>query len=386
MSAPKVLFYVQHLLGIGHLKRATTLARAMAGVGLDVTVVSGGGMVPVVDATGIRFVQLPALRASDRTFGLLVDEKDAPASDALKAERRDKLLQCLAEMRPDALILELYPFGRRQLRFEIVPLLEAALVLSPRPRIISSVRDILVEKNRPERDAEIVDVARRDFDQILVHGDPSLIPFDATFPRAEEIKHMVHHTGYVVEHEKITAASGDQGLGEVVVSSGSSAVGELLLNTALDARPQSVLADQPWRLLAGYSLEAAAFLALQERAPTGVTVERARPDFIELLKNCDLSISQGGYNTVMEVLATGARCIVVPYAGGQETEQTLRARLLEERGLILQIPEENLTVQGLVEKISLIKQSGVPGGPGIDMDGAQNTAKLVARSLQVKSS
>ena len=386
MSAPKVLFYVQHLLGIGHLKRATTLARAMAGVGLDVTVVSGGRMVPVVDATGIRFIQLPALRASDRTFGLLVDENDAPVSDVLEAERRDKLLQCLAEMRPDALMLELYPFGRRQLRFEIVPLLEAALALSPRPRIISSVRDILVEKNRPERDADIVDVARRDFDQILVHGDPALIPFDATFPRAEEIKHMVHHTGYVVEHKKITAASGDQGLGEVVVSSGSSAVGELLLNTALDARPQSVLADQPWRLLAGYSLEAAAFLALQERAPAGVTVERARPDFIELLKNCDLSISQGGYNTVMEVLATGARSIVVPYAGGQETEQTLRARFLEERGLILQIPEGKLTVQRLVEKISLTKQSGAPGGPGIDMDGARKTADLVARSLQAKSS
>ena len=114
MSAPKVLFYVQHLLGIGHVKRATTLARAMAGVGLDVTVVSGGGRVPVVDAAGMRFVQLPALRASDRTFGALVDENNVPVSEALKAERREFLLQCLADTRPDALVLELYPFGRRQ--------------------------------------------------------------------------------------------------------------------------------------------------------------------------------------------------------------------------------------------------------------------------------
>ena len=29
MSQPSVLFYVQHLLGIGHLKRAVVLAQAM---------------------------------------------------------------------------------------------------------------------------------------------------------------------------------------------------------------------------------------------------------------------------------------------------------------------------------------------------------------------
>ena len=38
----RVLFYVQHLLGIGHLKRAATRARACAAAGLEVTVVSGG--------------------------------------------------------------------------------------------------------------------------------------------------------------------------------------------------------------------------------------------------------------------------------------------------------------------------------------------------------
>ena len=38
----RVFFYVQHLLGIGHLRRAATLARAMAAGGFDVLLVSGG--------------------------------------------------------------------------------------------------------------------------------------------------------------------------------------------------------------------------------------------------------------------------------------------------------------------------------------------------------
>ena len=147
MSAPKVLFYVQHLLGIGHIKRATTLARAMAGEGLEVTVVSGGADVQVVDVNRMTFVQLPPVRASDRNFGGLVDADGEPVSEALKAQRRDALLQCFNYVRPDAVMIELFPFGRRQLRFEIIPLLEAARAAGPRPRIISSVRDILVEKN-----------------------------------------------------------------------------------------------------------------------------------------------------------------------------------------------------------------------------------------------
>ena len=382
MSAPKVLFYVQHLLGIGHVKRATTLARAMAGEGLEVTVVSGGADVQVVDAAGMAFVQLPPVRASDRNFGGLVDALGEPLSEALKAQRRDTLLQCFNQVRPDALMIELYPFGRRQLRFELIPLLEAARAAKPRPRIISSVRDILVEKNRPGRDAEMVAAARQYFDDIFIHGDPGLIPFEQTFPRAAEISDLMHYTGYVVEQDKISGASGDQGSGEVIVSSGSGAVGALLLNTAIDARLGSQLADLPWRLLAGYSLDEASFRALKRRAPAGVIVERARPDFIDLLKNCVLSISQGGYNTVMEVLATGARGIAVPYAGGQETEQTLRARLLEERGLIHQIPEGELTKDRLIEKISLAMDGPAPDGPGnIDMDGAWKTADLLARRL-----
>jgi len=378
VSAPKVLFYVQHLLGIGHVKRATTLARAMAAKGLEVTMVSGGEDIPVLDASGMNFVQLPPVRASDRTFQGLVDEKGEPVGEDIKDVRRRILLKEFENLRPSVLLIELYPFGRRQLQFEIQPLLEAAIAATPRPQIVSSVRDILVERNRPKRDAEMVETAKRYFDHVLVHGDPALIPLDRTFPRAADISGMMHYTGYVVEHEKIAGATGHQGEGEVIVSSGSGAVGELLLRTALKARPLSILADARWRLLAGYSLSEDVFQDIKREAGSGVVVERARTDFIELLKNCVLSISQGGYNTVMEVLATGARGVAVPYAGGQETEQTLRAKLLEERGLIHQIPEGELTEHRLVEKIASAMESQPPGNSGIDTAGAENSAKLIS--------
>ena len=85
-------------------------------------------------------------------------------------------------------------------------------------------------------------------------GDPALIPFDRTFPLAGEIADLLHYTGYVVEHRKIENAKGEHGTGEVIVSSGSGAVGELLLRTAVEARPHTSYSDVSWRLLAGYSL------------------------------------------------------------------------------------------------------------------------------------
>ncbi len=48
----KVMIYVQHLMGIGHQKRASAIARAMAAKGLDVHYVSGGfrnRLFPLVD-------------------------------------------------------------------------------------------------------------------------------------------------------------------------------------------------------------------------------------------------------------------------------------------------------------------------------------------------
>ncbi|MDG2034335.1 MAG: glycosyltransferase [Rhodospirillales bacterium] len=379
----KVLFYVQHLLGIGHLKRAVTLSRAMTAKGMEITLVSGGEFVPVVDAAGITFVQLPAIKAADRTFSGLVGSDGTEIRSDLKEARKNRLLSVFAELRPDAVVIELYPFGRRQLEFELLPLLEAALSLKPKPLVISSVRDILVKKNRPERDQEMVETAQRYFDKILVHGDPDLIPFDTTFPPAAEIAQMISYTGYVVDHGQIASVLAKDGADEVIVSSGSGAVGEALLRTAQLVREKTYLAGHTWRLLAGYAMAEDVFLSIRDDAGPGVIVERARSDFVTLLKNSKLSISQGGYNTVMEVLATGAVGVVIPYAGGNETEQTMRARLLEEKGLLLQMPEDQLNAKNLTDLVNATEGKLPVLPPSVNQDGARESSRLMVKWLEL---
>ena len=120
----KALIWVQHLLGIGHVRRAALIARAMTEAGLDVTVASGGFPVAGVSYGDARVVQLPPARAADKSFKLLVTEGDRSLDDAWKERRRAALLSLGHEVDPDILLLETYPFGRRQFRFELLPLLD----------------------------------------------------------------------------------------------------------------------------------------------------------------------------------------------------------------------------------------------------------------------
>ena len=378
MSRHRVMFYVQHLLGIGHQRRGATLTRAMTAAGLDVGFVSGGHEIPNLDLGGARLMQLPATRAVDLYFKKLVDENDRPIDDAWRDRRRDILLYCWRDFQPDVLVFELFPFGRRQMRFELLPLLDAAHALPNRPVVVCSVRDILVAPPKPERELEMLERINRYFDHVLVHGDPTLIPFGRTFPHADEIADKLRYTGYVVDASGRRGGPGDPGWEEVVVSAGSGAVGSQLLRAAMQARAATRLKDRVWRVLVGVKVEAEAFEALQQHAPDGVIVERSRGDFTSLLMNCTLSISQAGYNTVMEAMRAGCRAVVVPYAGGLETEQTLRAELLAERGVLQTVPESDVTPENIAAAVERAMDGPPAGAAGIRCDGARESARLIA--------
>jgi predicted glycosyltransferase len=359
----KAFFYVQHLLGIGHLKRAATLAAALRAAGFEVTLASGG--MPV---EGIPVLQLPPAR-TDSSFKYLLDESGNPVDEAWKARRRDALLQAFQNTSPDLLLIELFPFGRRQMRFELIPLLES---VHQETLVVSSVRDLL--QPHPAREAEALERFERYFDRLLVHADARVARLDLTFSKTKALAGRLHYTGYVVEESD---ARGNAGEGEVLVSAGGGAVGRRLLETAIQARPLTSLRDRTWRVLAGVNSKD--LLALEGE---GVIVERARNDFTLRLKNCVLSISQAGYNTVLETLQARARAVLVPFAGGAESEQTLRARLLADRGLVQVVEEEELTAATLAAAVDRAAAGARPAAGTIDLDGARRSAELLREWLK----
>ena len=375
-----VLFYVQYLLGTGHLQRALRISQALVREGVGVTLVSGGEPTRELAAAAgeLRVVALPQVRALDARF-VLVDSAGRAIDEALRAARREALLAAFAAARPDAVVLEGFPFARRAFAFELDPLIQAARRLAPRPALIASVRDIVVVRDDSQRHREIVDRVRADFDLVLVHGDPGFIPFAASFPAAAEIADRLVYTGYVAPPSAEFAKSGVPA-GEVLVSAGGGGTGYALLSTALQARRRGCLADAPWRLLAGGALPAARFAALAEAAPAGVAVERVRPDFAALLRRCRVSVSQAGYNTVLDVLAARARAVLVPFAAERETEQRMRAERLAEHGVAELVPEAALSPSRLAAAIERAATRD-PAILAIDTGGARASARLIAERI-----
>ncbi len=383
MTAPRVLLYVQNLLGIGHLRRAAAVARGLTAEGLAVDFVSGGMPVPHLPLGGAELVQLPPVRALDDAFKVLVDDRDRPIDDGFRADRRDRLLALLQARRPAAVITELFPFGRRQMRFELLPLLEAARAAAWRPVVLSSMRDILVTKPRADRNREIVDTLNAWYDGALIHADPGLIRLERTFPMAADIRVPVTYTGYVVNTDELAVPALDPlAAGEVLVSAGGGAVGHDFMRRVAAAMPDLPLADRTWRFVTGHHMRPDTVEHLRGLGRPNLVVDTMRPDLPALMAGAALSISQAGYNTLLELMAVRARAVVVPFEGGVETEQRLRADLLAEVGALEVVAEADLATATLAAAIGRALARPRDAVPAVDLDGARATGALVARAVR----
>jgi predicted glycosyltransferase len=339
--------------------------------GLDVTYVSGGFEEISHDLGGADRIQLPPARTADATFTTLLDAAGRPTDGAWEARRRRALLEAFRTTAPDVLLIESFPFGRRRFRFELLPLLDAA---KGHAAIAASVRDILVERDDPKRTRWIVDTVKNYFDAVLVHGDPAVAAFGDTFAGAAAIGDRIRYSGYVATQPAIRRAARGDG---VVVSVGGGAVGGPLLRAALAARPLTRLADAPWNLFTGPNLpksdRSGLFLT------QGVTIDTLHANFHEILSEAALSISQAGYNTVMDILMTRTRAVLVPFEGSGETEQFHRAAILAKRGHVHIVTEAELSPKTLAAAVDRARAGPPPGPTGIDFNGAVQSAEIIAQ-------
>jgi predicted glycosyltransferase len=237
--------------------------------------------------------------------------------------------------------------------------------------VVCSVRDVL-QRRPPEREAEALELFERHFDRVMVHGDPRVAPFDQSFTAAGKLGDRLAYTGYVVD--ALPEGNENAGKGEVIVSAGGGAVGRRLLEAAIAAKPLTRARERTWRVIAGVN-------ASQGTSAAGVVVERFRNDFTMLLRNCELSISQAGYNTVVETLQARARAVVVPFSQGSETEQATRARLLGERGLLDWVSEPDLSPGRLAAAVDAALARPRPAAAAVDLDGARRSAALISEWL-----
>jgi predicted glycosyltransferase len=377
----KIVFYCQHVLGIGHFFRSLEICRALARH--QVIWVTGGPRLDVALPSHVIEVRLPALEM-DCEFKVLHAAAGADL-DAIHRERRERLWNVFATEAPELFLIELYPFGRRAFRHEIDPALEAvADGRLPRCGVVCSVRDILVEKQlAQEREGRTVAVLNRFFDAVLVHADPRLVRLEETFGRLGEIRIPMIYTGFITPmpepdaRRRVRSALGLEPADRlIVVSAGGGRVGLPLLEAAVAAFRHL---DRPGRtvlqVFTGPFLPESDFERLAQAAGPGVAVDRFSPDFLSYLAAADLSISMAGYNTTMNLLAARVPALVWPFK--QNREQRLRSERLEALGALQPLEDADLEPLQLADRANRLLARLERPESGVDLNGAQATARWI---------
>ena len=374
---PVLLFYCQHSLGMGHLVRALTLAESLAKK-FQVVFLNGGRFPDnTIPPDGITIINLPPLGMAEDNSLYSQD----PKHSLLEAQvlRRQMILAMLSQYQPKAILIELFPFGRKKFAGELLPLLKAAKRSASRPLVMCSLRDIMVNarKDQIRHDDRARWLIERYFDGVLVHSDPKFASLEESFKPSRPLQKPVLYTGFVLPRGEANNSSAR--LRQVVVSAGGGMVGAPLFKVAIAAQP--ILWGKlklPMTLIAGPFLPEADWLDLAEKAQQcpGLTLHRYVPNMAAILASHSVSVSQCGYNTVMDLLKSGIAALVVPFSQGQEDEQGNRAKRLNDLGLLRQVDAGDLDAERFVLEVEGLL-SFEPNPSALDINGTARSAEII---------
>lgn len=323
--------------GLGHMRRLACIANYLVEKGARVRVASG----TFIDKENffhpeIDFIELPAHRIWNSKDGKWFHYgangrkiEDTNFDENKWKKKREKIFRRALKQEPiHAMVVEFWPFSRRREFTSAVNIVLSQKSLPYKPLIFSSARDILDTSNSMKKTAnqvakdqrKSVKMIRDSVDKVLVHADPALVSFAEGFAYWRKIEKKTIYTGYVVTDNAREKMGDERNTKMVVVSTGSGSTGLDLIKAAAKARRFSTLRDHNWTYILGPRMEKSHKIqALREIARFGngsqvgsTAVYNHRADLPQILRRASLSISLAGYNTTLEVLASGVPAILVP--------------------------------------------------------------------------
>lgn len=383
----KLMFYCQHILGMGHLIRSMEIVRGLVN-DFEICFINGGEVIQNFQVPhGVTVVNLPGIK-TDTEFRELCPVDEALSLEVVQETRKHLLLNQIAAFQPDVLMVELFPFGRRRFSFELIPLMEAAKVGGT--KVVCSLRDIVVTKQDQARhEAKICRLMNQYFDQLLVHGDPNLHPLEDSFSRVEDLSCEVHYTGYVAqtpENNQLTLVDRwalNRPSPMILVSVGGGRFGhELLKGMVGAAECLATRIPHHIQIFTGPFIPESVFWQLKQagRDCPNLHIHRYTPNLLAYMQQADLSVSMSGYNTTMNILTTGVNALMLPFKGNDDQEQTMRVRRLDELGVAQMLQMVDVAIpERLAQRVEAALKS-TSQSTQFDLDGVRQTSQRV-RSL-----
>lgn len=380
----KVMFYCQHILGMGHLIRSVEIVKGLI-PDFQICFINGGQVIPEFKfPSEIEVINIPAVK-TDSEFNELRPVDDSLTMEEVEEKRRNILLKTCDRFKPDILIIELFPFGRRRFSFELIPLVKKAKAMGT--KIVSSVRDIVVTKQNQERhEQKVCKLINKYFDMLLIHGDPNFVKLNLSFSRINDLNCPVHYTGYVVQPlpDKQTITLDKP---TILVSVGGGRFGHDLLECIANAAP--ILKDKiphHIQVFTGAFSPEEVLSKLQDLTKNldNITCDRYTTNLLDYMQQADLSIGMGGYNTTMNILSTGISAMMMAFQGNNDKEQETRLTKLDELGRVKMIQPEDLQPEKFARQIiNYLEQT--PSKLTLNLDGVANTRYCLQQLITKKA-
>jgi predicted glycosyltransferase len=344
-STERFLIYSQDGLGLGHLKRTTSIASEILRVRPHACVLtlSDSPLGGFFDSgRNHDYVKLPSIvKAGPGDWRVL----DLPLEfEEVSALRRELIRDAAVRFQPHVFLIDHMPHGAMG---ELLPTLEE-LAGTGRTKMVLGLRDVL-DSPRVIRERWRIEGAyeaiRRFYDLILVYGSRDLFDLGTRYGLPPDIQAKLRYCGYVCAPQRARYASsirteykrrGGTPAKLIVGMAGGGADGYTLLRALLDAVPLLGAAGLEFRmvLVTGPFMPEEQRQELQARAVgLPVRVRRTVSDPFSYVTAADAAVAMAGYNSTMEILRSGTPSVLVPRAG-PSSEQKMRVRILKSKGWV----------------------------------------------------
>lgn len=365
--------YCQYILGIGHLMRTLVIAKEVAET-QNVVVLCGGQPVKQLERkSNAKIIWLDSSCERDK----LQDAPGKPTDCNSRTNSRLRTIKTILKSnKPDVFWVEAFPFARRKFKKEIISSIRYVRKHFPACKIFSSVRDILLQYGGDKKSRETATpLLNRYFDKLFVHSDPKKVSFNTTFGSLDIIECPIVYTGYVVDSPSVSIKKKlwSEG-GDIVVNIGGSHVGYDILPYVIECHNREFFERRMHIFLCPTNNGNIAKLQNLVGAKKKISIHPFTNRYINYLKASAISICMGGYNSIIETIATNTPSVVIPL--DNNCEQKIRLELLRDENEFEIISLDNVSVLKLsnaIKKVSVKR----PIKSCLDMEGAKFIKKYL---------
>lgn len=339
--------YSHDTFGLGHLTRSTRIARGVLQAFPEGSILLLSGS-PIAHRFSfpprVDYLKLPSVvKSGPETY----DARELNISRRrVRLLRAQLILDAIDVFRPHLLFVDNVPLG---MKGELLPALQWLKTRRPEARIHLNLRDVL---DAPEviranwNEWGVPQILRELYDAIHIFGSPTIFnaiqAYDLPRDKSAFLNYIAPARDETFGGEHLPPAV--PACRRILVTAGGGGDGIEIMQCVLQLQAKlKRMSPYQFHIVTGPLMDRQSRLDLiaEARGVPTVTIHEYVEKLASWMRECDLVLSMGGYNTLCEVMALAQRSIVVPRIHPR-TEQEIRARALEARGILRVIDPRDL--------------------------------------------